>query len=137
MELTESKDPIDVVSRYYSALGARNIEMIMKLFPDKLDWYVPGNESSAPWLGYRKTNDHVREFFELLWQNTEPVSAVINHIATDQNVVLSSGSFETLMLKTGKNFKSLFFTEITIADGLIVKYILLEDTFGLMRALEH
>ena len=41
------------------------------------------------------------------------------------------------MLKTGKTFKSLFFTKITVVDGLIVKYTLLEDTFGLVRALSN
>ncbi|MBT2622273.1 MULTISPECIES: nuclear transport factor 2 family protein [Chryseobacterium] len=137
MELIESQAPIDVVSRYYLALGARNIEMIMKLFPEKLDWYVPGNETIAPWLGHRKTSSQVRAFFELLWQNTKPVSAKIDHIVTDGNVVLSSGSFETIMIKTGQNFRSLFFTEIMIIDGLIVKYTLLEDTFGLVKALDQ
>lgn len=136
MELIEKKAPIDVVLKYYAALGERNIEMIMKLFPESLDWHVPGNDTIAPWLGYRNTHDEVREFFELLWKNTESVSAKINHIATDQNVVISSGSFETLMIKTGKILKSLFFTEITIVDGVITKYILLEDTFGLVKALE-
>ncbi|MBK1897041.1 nuclear transport factor 2 family protein [Chryseobacterium paridis] len=133
----ENKNPIDIVSQYYAALGERNIEMIMKLFPEHLDWQVPGNETIAPWLGQRNTYNQIREFFELLWQNTKPVSAAINHIATDGNVILSSGNFETLMLKTGKNFKSVFFTEITVVDGLIVKYILLEDTLGLMSALHQ
>ncbi|WP_157676765.1 nuclear transport factor 2 family protein [Chryseobacterium sp. T16E-39] len=133
----KSKTPVETVSKYYTALGERNIEMIMNLIPETLDWYVPGNETIAPWLGHRKTYSQVREFFELLWQSTEPVSASIDNIAIEGNVVLSSGNFETHMLKTGKNFKSIFFTQITVVDGMIVKYILLEDTLGLVKALEH
>ena len=136
MKATESYSPIDVVLSYYSALGERNIEKIMKMFPEELDWYVPGDETIAPWLGTRKTCDQVREFFELLWQNTEAVSGMIDHIAVVGNVVISSGNFETRMVKTNKVYKSLFFTEITIVEGLIVKYRLLEDTFGLVRALD-
>lgn len=136
MKATESYSPIDVVLSYYSALGERNIEKIIEMFPEELDWYVPGDETIAPWLGTRKTCDQVREFFELLWQNTEAVSAMIDHIAVVGNIVISSGNFETRMVKTNKVYKSLFFTEITIVKGLIVKYRLLEDTFGLVRALD-
>ena len=136
MKATESYSPIDVVLSYYSALGERNIEKIMKMFPEEPDWYVPGDETIAPWLGTRKTCDQVREFFELLWQNTEAVSAMIDHIAVVGNVVISSGNFETRMVKTNKVYKSLFFTEVTIVKGLIVKYRLLEDTLGLVRALD-
>jgi ketosteroid isomerase-like protein len=136
MENAENNTSIEVVKRYYSALGKRNIEKIIELFPEQLDWYVPGNETVAPWLGARNSRDQVREFFELLWQNTVPVSAAIDHMVVDNAVVISSGSFETLMVKTGKTYSSLFFTEITIVDGLIVKYRLLEDTFGLVTALQ-
>jgi len=135
MKATECYSPIDVVLSYYSALGERNIEKIIEMFPKELDWYVPGDETIAPWLGARNTCDQVREFFELLWQNTEAVSAMIDHIAVVGNVVISSGNFVTRMVKTEKVYKSLFFTEITIVEGLIVKYRLLEDTLGLVRAL--
>ncbi|MDQ0964850.1 ketosteroid isomerase-like protein [Flavobacterium sp. W4I14] len=136
MKATESHNPIDVVLNYYSALGERNIEKIIAMFPEELDWYIPGDETIAPWLGTRNTCDQVREFFELLWQNTEAVSAMIDHIAVVGNVVISSGNFQTRMVKTNKVYKSLFFTEITIVEGLIVKYRLLEDTLGLVRALD-
>lgn len=136
MKATESYSPIDVVLSYYSALGERNIEKIIAMFPEELDWYVPGDETIAPWLGARNTCDQVREFFELLWQNTEAVSAMIDHIAVVGNVVISSGNLVTRMMKTEKVYKSLFFTEITIVEGLIVKYRLLEDTLGLVRALD-
>ena len=136
MKATESYSPIDVVLSYHSALGERNIEKIIAMFPEELDWCVPGDETIAPWLGTRNTRDQVREFFELLWQNTEAVSAMIDHIAIVGNVVISSGNFVTRMVKTNKVYKSLFFTEITIVEGLIVKYRLLEDTFGLVRALD-
>jgi len=126
-----------IVLNYYSALGERKIEKIIEIFPEELDWYVPGDEIIAPCLGNRSTCDQVREFFELLWQNTEAVSAMIDHIAVVGNVVISSGNFVTRMVKTERIYKRLFFTEITIFEGLIVKYRLLEDTLGLIRVLDN
>ena len=135
MKAQETETALEVVTKYFSVLRERNIEMIMGFFPDELDWHIPGNETIAPWLGIRTNRNQVKEVFELLWKNTEPVSASINHTVTDGNVVICSGSFVTRMVKTEKLFKSLFFTEITVVKGLIVKYRLLEDTFGLVKAL--
>lgn len=135
MEAHETEAILEVVTKYFSLLGERSIELIMGLLSDQLDWYIPGNETIAPWLGLRTNRNEVKEVFELLWKNTEPVSATIDHIAIDGNVVICSGSFVTRMVETEKLFKSLFFTEITVVKGLIVKYRLLEDTFGLVKAL--
>lgn len=122
--------------KYFTALAERNLENAVVLFADELDWLIPGNEKIAPWLGQRSTRTEVEKFFSLLWQKTEAVSGVINHMATNDNVVIVSGHFETRMLETGKIFDSIFFAEITVVDGLIVKYRLLEDSFGLVQALE-
>ncbi len=127
--------PRETSVKYFTALSERDLEKVIVLFADELDWFIPGNKTIAPWLGQRKTRSEVEDFFRLLWQKTEAISGVINHMATDDNVVIISGSFKTRMLDTGKIFDSLFFAEITVVDGLIVKYRLLEDSFGLVQAL--
>nr|WP_067058088.1 nuclear transport factor 2 family protein [Mucilaginibacter sp. L294] len=135
MENKVSIMPRETSVKYFTALSERDLEKVIVLFADELDWFIPGNKTIAPWLGQRKTRSEVEDFFRLLWQKTEAISGVINHMATDDNVVIISGSFKTRMLDTGKIFDSLFFAEITVVDGLIVKYRLLEDSFGLVQAL--
>jgi ketosteroid isomerase-like protein len=125
----------EIAVKYFTALGQRNLKNAVVLLADELDWFIPGNEKVAPWLGQRTTRAEVESFFSLLWQKTEAISGVINHMATDDNVVIVSGRFETRMLETGKILDSLFFAEITVVAGLIVKYRLLEDSFGLVQAL--
>lgn len=125
----------EIAVKYFTAVGQRNLKNAVVLLADELDWFIPGNEKVAPWLGQRTTRAEVESFFSLLWQKTEAISGVINHMATDDNVVIVSGRFETRMLETGKILDSLFFAEITVVDGLIVKYRLLEDSFGLVQAL--
>ncbi|MCF2498897.1 MULTISPECIES: nuclear transport factor 2 family protein [Dyadobacter] len=72
---------------------------------------------------------------------TNPLTGSLNSnfsieaFAVDGDTVITSGYFETRMLKTDKIFKSLFFTEITVSKGKIVKYRLLEDSFALVLAL--
>lgn len=135
MRTDELNANIELVLRYFKALKEREINTIMSLLAKDINWCIPGNEAIAPWVGVRTNKNQIKDALELLWLNTEPISGTISHIAADENVVICSGEFESLMLKTGKTFKSLFFTKITVVDGLIVKYTLLEDTFGLVRVL--
>jgi ketosteroid isomerase-like protein len=135
MENNVSTVAREIAVKYFTALGQRNLKNAVVLLADELDWFIPGNEKVAPWLGQRTTRAEVESFFSLLWQKTEAISGVINHMATDDNVVIVSGRFETRMLETGKILDSLFFAEITVVAGLIVKYRLLEDSFGLVQAL--
>lgn len=135
MRTDELNANIELVLRYFKALKERDINAIMLLLAKDINWCIPGNEAIAPWVGVRTNKNQIKDALELLWLNNEPISGTIAHIAADENVVICSGEFESLMLKTGKTFKSLFFTKITVVDGLIVKYTLLEDTFGLVRAL--
>lgn len=137
MRTDELNANIELVLRYFEALKERDINAIMLLLAKNINWCIPGNEAIAPWVGVRTNKNQIKDALELLWLNTEPISGTIAHIAADENVVICSGEFESLMLKTGKTFKSLFFTKITVVDGLIVKYTLLEDTFGLVRALSN
>lgn len=135
MRTDELNANIELVLRYFKALKEREINTIMSLLAKDINWCIPGNEATAPWVGVRTNKNQIKDALELLWLNTKQISGTIGHIAADESVVICSGEFESLMLKTGKTFKSLFFTEITVVDGLIVKYTLLEDTFGLVRAL--
>lgn len=135
MRTDELNANIELVLRYFKALKEREINTIMSFLAKDINWCIPGNEAIAPWVGVRTNKNQIKDALELLWLNNEPISGTISHIAADENVVICSGEFESLMLKTGKTFKSLFFTKITVVDGLIVKYTLLEDTFGLVRVL--
>ena len=121
--------------RYFYLLAKRSLKEILELFAEDVHWYVPGNRQFAPWTGHRHTRTEVEKFFEELWANTEPLDGQIFHHAAVENVVISSGQFQSRMLPTGKVYTSLFFTEIIYHEGLIIKYTLLEDSGALTEAL--
>ncbi|ASZ11924.1 nuclear transport factor 2 family protein [Chitinophaga pendula] len=124
-----------IFDRYFQALAQRDLNTILDCFATTLDWHIPGDETLAPWVGTRSSKKEIAEFFALLWQETEPVAGEIFHSFTQGNTNLTAGRFVTRMLRTDRVYTSLFFTEITIHEGLIIKYRLLEDTNGLVQAL--
>jgi ketosteroid isomerase-like protein len=125
----------DLIKRFIQLLTQRDLENLSELFAETVDWYIPGNEAVAPWTGKRKSRQEAKEFFRLLWQNTEPLSATIDKIFIDGNDAVISGEFSTRMLQTGHVVDSLFFIQIKAEDEVIVRYRLLEDSFAVVRAL--
>jgi uncharacterized protein len=125
----------EIVLTYLKALAARDLNAIMPLFSEKVDWDVPGNETLAPWLGKRETAEEVKEFYHLLWKNTEAIDANIDHLFIDGSHAVVTGTFSSKMLQTGAVYTSLFFIHLTVENDLIVRYRLLEDSYGVVKAL--
>lgn len=125
-----------IVHDFYSALNARELDTVAGKFADKIDWYIPGEESLAPWLGIRTQRYEVKDFFKLLLQNIEPVSFDIEHIVVEGNFAVVTGQFVSKMLATGIKYRSPFSAHFTIQGDFIVRYRFLEDSNGLVKALK-
>ncbi len=125
-----------IVNDFYSALNERELDTVAGKFADQIDWYIPGEQSLAPWLGIRTQRYEVKDFFELLLQNIEPVSLDIEHIVVEGNFAVATGQFVSKMLATGIEYSSPFSAHFTIQGDFIVRYRFLEDSNGLVKALK-
>ena len=124
-----------IVRQFLQFLTERNLDALVELFADKIDWDIPGDQENAAWLGKRSGKNSVREFYELLWNNTEPISAEIEKLLFEENYAAIIGKFETKMLQTGKIVQSFFCIQITLENDLIKKYRLFEDSYAVSQAL--
>jgi ketosteroid isomerase-like protein len=108
---------------------------LTQLFSETVDWYIPGDETKATWLGIRNSRQEVSDFYELLWKNTQPISANIDNIFADEENAVIVGEFSTKMVKTNNILNSLFCIQMRIQDNKIVRYRLLEDSFKVSKSL--
>lgn len=125
----------NIIRQFLKLLTERNLDDLVELFADDIDWNIPGDLEKAAWLGKRKGKNSVREFYEILWSNTEPLSAEIERFLFEENYAVIIGNFETKMLQTGKIVRSFFCIQMTLENGLISKYRLFEDSFAVSQAL--
>lgn len=86
-----------LVTHYLQALAARDIPALVKCFADSVDWYIPGAQELAPWLGARQSRTEIRQFFEQLFTHTVPVAAHVEHLLVADEVAVITGSFTTIM----------------------------------------
>ncbi len=125
----------NLIQDFFQAMATRDLETLLSFFSEEVDWEVPGNEELAPWLGKRGNKEEIQAFFELLWQNIEPISGQIEHILADGNFGVATGRFSSKMLRSGQIYSSIFSTHFTLTDGKITHYRLLEDSYALVEAL--
>lgn len=123
------------VARYLQALATRDISALVACFAETVDWDVPGARELAPWLGPRQQRAQVQQFFELLFASTIPGAAAVEHLVVADEVAIVSGTFSSTMKQTGRLYTSRFFLQMTVQQGRIVQYRLLEDTWALVVAL--
>ncbi|HKG07958.1 MAG TPA: nuclear transport factor 2 family protein [Pedobacter sp.] len=71
---------MQTVQTFLNALDQRDLEKMVGLFAQEVDWFIPGDEQRAPWLGRRSDKNDVRDFFSLLWPATQPRSADVEHL---------------------------------------------------------
>lgn len=124
-----------VIHNFYQALADRELEALTLLFAEAIDWDIPGNEELAPWLGKRTKRSEVKDFFKLLWQSIEPISAQIDHILVDDDFAIATGHFSSKMSRSGQVYSSMFSAHFTVRNTQIVRYRLQEDSYGLVEAL--
>lgn len=135
MDSTTKQQTLTTVQNYLGALAQRDLEKLLTFFPENVDWFIPGNEEMAPWLGKKSTKKEIKTFFELLWPNTEPLDAKIDSILTEDNHAVVTGEFSSRMTRTGKIYETLFSISLTLKDNQIVRYRFLEDSYALVEAL--
>ena len=123
------------VNQFLGALATRDLETLVALFAPDVDWEIAGNEKLAPWLGRRSSRAEVREFYELLWASVEPVSVDVEHMLYDGDHCVITGQLSARMVATGRLFDSMFSVHVTVANGMITRYRLQEDSWALVVAL--
>lgn len=124
-----------LVLDFLQRMGKRDPEQIAALFAEEVDWYIPGDTDAAPWVGRRHTRAQVAEFYRMLYGAVTPLTADLQTLLVEGDTAVATGEFSSRMNATGRVLESLFFIQITVRDGRIVRYRLLEDTLAVVHSL--
>ncbi|NLR69134.1 nuclear transport factor 2 family protein [Chitinophaga varians] len=125
----------ETVEAYLNNMASKNYQANASLFADNVEWRIPGNKAKAPWIRDRNTKAEAVGFYEELFRYVEGISFEITGKFYDGDQAVVTGHLVSRMLSTGKLFDSLFTIQVTVTDGLITRYILLEDSYNLVEAL--
>jgi len=123
------------VNRYFQSMRERAApEVVAALFSEDVDWDIPGDVGRVPWIGRKTGRAGVADFVRGVRERLEPIRFEVRSVLAEGEKAVALGDLESRVKTTGKVIKSPFAFEFTVKDGLIVKSLMLEDSFAVLQA---
>ena len=134
--------PRDIASRYFERVAAfwatpddpQALAAILELFADEVDWDIPGDLAAVPWIGPRRDREAVAAFYRELASQVLPVRFEVQKILGDGETAVAFGDLASQVRATGRFIESPFAFVLTISDGKITRYRMLEDSHAVAAA---
>ncbi|MFP9228373.1 nuclear transport factor 2 family protein [Pectobacterium cacticida] len=134
--------PREVAERYFERVAAfwskpndpQMLRMLVELFAERLEWDIPGNMQVVPWIGPRQDREGVASFFRELAEQITPERFEVWRILADDDMAVALGQLASRVKRTGSLIESPFAFVLTIRDGYIVGFRMLEDSYAVAVA---
>jgi ketosteroid isomerase-like protein len=119
---------ITTVQHVYEAFGKGDIDAILAVVTDDVDWASEPESKVAPWHGVHKGKGEVPKFFEVLAKHIEVTQFDPLTFAANDTDVLSVVRFGMRIPATGKHGEMDLHHWFHFRDGKIARYRGTEDT---------
>src|SRR5882757_8172710 len=128
-------DPRNLAQEFLSRManGAAPTE-IAALFSEDLDWEIAGDTGVLPWVGKKKGRAAIADFVRDSRVMVERISFDVQDVLAGNGRAAILGSLATKIKRTGKVIRSDFVIVLTVANGQIVRFRMLEDSFAVSQA---
>lgn len=112
---------IELVRKGYDAFLRGDIDALMGLFADDIEWELDGNDA-VPFTGLRRGKEGVAEFFRLVNENQHPLQFEPREFIAQGDKVVALGHYAWSVKPTDRNYESDFAEVFTIRDGKIARF---------------
>jgi ketosteroid isomerase-like protein len=126
---------LDAVSVFYAnPASTEALSGVMALFSETIDWNIAGNTERVSYIGPRRGKAEVAAFYRELREAIEPLRFEVRTILSADDTVVILGDLASRVKATGKVIETEFAFDITVHDGLITRYRMLEDSYAVQQA---
>ncbi|MFC3454276.1 nuclear transport factor 2 family protein [Amycolatopsis speibonae] len=123
------------ITELFRRVSTGDADGATELFADTVAWDIPGATELVPWIGPRRNRAEVREFYDLLDKGLAKGRFDVERVLVDGPHAVAIGRLLSTIRNTGKVIDSAFTIEFEVNDdGLITKYLLLEDSWHVANA---
>lgn len=109
-------------------------DAIAKLFNENLEWKITGDDGVLPWIGRKTGRSAISEFVKDSRAMIERISFEVHDILAGDKRAVILGSLASKLKRTGKIIKTDFAIVLAVANGAIVRFQMLEDSFAVSQA---
>lgn len=108
--------------------------ILATFFSEDVDWYIAGDTATVPWIGKKTGRAGVAEFYTQIRSQITSERFDVTDILTNGNHAVVTGQLASRVNSTGKLIETAFVFDITVQDGQIIRYHMLEDSFAVANA---
>ena len=109
-------------------------DTIAALFSGDVEFEIPGDDGVLPWIGRKTGRSAVADFIRGTRSLTEQVKFDIQDVLASEDRAVIFGELATRIKATGKMIESAIAIILTVSDGAISRFQMLEDSFAVSRA---
>lgn len=123
-----------IAEAFLRHLGGGQSDALVALFDENVDWNIPGDSEALPWIGQQRGRAAVAAF-------AEQHPRLIEQVAFDVQDILASEQRAIILVRMASRLKrndalieGEFAIVLTIAEGRITRFLMLEDSFAVSQA---
>jgi ketosteroid isomerase-like protein len=126
---------LHLAQEFLSRMGSGAVAAdIAKLFSENLEWEIAGDTGALPWLGRKSGRAAITDFVNDSRAMIERINFEVHDILSGDNRAVILGSLSSRLKRTGKTVRTDFAIVLTVANGEIVRFQMLEDSFAVSQA---
>jgi len=131
----ESQATQEVLDGFFQGTSQNAPEVIARYLAEDVDFYIAASPY-MPWTGKKNSRNEVIVALRQLTSahNTAEDDFEMDHIFIDGKEAAVFGKAGRTVIETGKKFKEPFCMRFTIENGLITKFLMLEDSRQIEKA---
>ena len=132
---TSPSDALQLAQEFLRRMGSgADPAEIAKLFSENLEWEIAGDTGVLPWIGKKSGRAAVTDFVRDSRAIIERISFEVRDILANGERAVILGSLASKVKLTGETIKTEFAIVLTVANGEIVRFQMLEDSFAVSQA---
>jgi uncharacterized protein len=129
------KQNSDIAQKLLAGIGeGADPDTIAALFSGDVEFEIPGDDGVLPWIGRKTGRSAVADFIRGTRSLTEQVKFDIQDVLASEDRAVIFGELATRIKATGKMIESAIAIILTVSDGAISRFQMLEDSFAVSRA---
>jgi len=126
---------VAIAQQLLAGIGeGKDPEVLARLFAEDLRFEIQGDDGVLPWIGQKRGRAAAADFFRKIRVLTEPVKFEVEDILASDGRAAIVGELATRIKSSGKICTSQFAIILTISGDAITRFQMLEDSFGLSKA---
>jgi len=126
---------LNIAHQFLARLGSGDSpESMAEMFSADLDWNIPGEAGVLPWVGHQTGRSAVINFLRDASHMLERIGLDIHDVVASSDRAIIVGALASRVVSTGKTIETPYAIVLTIADGQITRFLMLENSFAVAMA---